>query len=90
MVCTLEHVVASSSITALRAELERRGTTFRKGRAGYISVTDYGQFVALSGPTHEDPRRWWRGTAAAALELLAALPEGADLDAVWCALRATS
>ena len=90
MVCTLEGVVASSSTTALRAELERRGTTFRKGRAGYISLTDYGQSVALSGPTYEEPRRWWRGTAAAALERLAPLPDGADLDAIWRALRAPS
>jgi hypothetical protein len=90
VVCTLEDVVASSSTTALRIELERRGTTFRKGRAGYISMTDYGQSVALSGPTHEEPRRWWRGTAAAALELLAPLPDGADLDAIWRALRAAS
>jgi hypothetical protein len=82
--------VALSSSTALRAELERRGTTFRKGRVGYISMTDYGQSVALSGPTHEDPRRWWRGTAAAALELVTPLPEGADLDAIWRALHATS
>jgi hypothetical protein len=81
--------VASSSTAALRAELDRRGTAFRKGRAGYISLTDYGQSVALSGPTHEEPRRWWRGTAAAALERLAPLPEGADLDAIWRALHAT-
>jgi hypothetical protein len=53
-------------------------------------MTDYGQSVALSGPTHEDPRRWWRGTAAAALELVTPLPEGADLDAIWRALHATS
>ena len=83
-------VVASSSTLALRNELERRGTTFRRGRAGYISMTDYGQSVALSGPTYEEPRRWWRGTATAALELLTPLPDGADLDAIWRALRATS
>ena len=88
--CRLGGVVASSSTTALRAELERRGATFRRGRAGYISMTDYGQSVALSGPTHEEPRRWWRGTAVVALELLAPLPEGADLDAIWRALRATA
>ena len=80
----------ASSTTALRAELERRGTTFRKGWAGYISMTDFGQSVALSGPTYEEPRRSWRGTAAAALELLAPLPDGADLDAIWRALSATS
>jgi len=53
-------------------------------------MTDYGQSVALSGPTYEEPRRWWRGTAAVALELLAPLPDGADLDAIWRALRATA
>lgn len=82
--------MTSIASTALRAELERRGATFRKGRAGYISMTDFGHSVALSGPTHEEPRRWWRGTAAAALELLASLPDEADLDAVWRALRAAS
>ncbi len=82
--------MTSSSTKALRAELERRGTTFRKGRAGYISMTDYGQSVALSGPTYEEPRRWVRGTAANALELRVPLPDGADLDAIWRALRATS
>ncbi len=82
-------VVASSPTLALRTELERRGTTFRKGRPGYISMTDYGQSVALSGPTYEEPRRWWRGTATAALELLSPLPDAADLDAIWRALHAT-
>ena len=80
--------MVASPTKALRAELERRGATFRKGRAGYISMTDYGQSVALSGPTYEDPRRWWRGTAAIALALLAPLPDGADLDAIWRALYA--
>jgi hypothetical protein len=88
-VCTLDGV-ASSSSQALRAELERRGATFRKGRTGYISMTDYGQSVALSGPMHEEPRRWWRGSAVAALERLSPLPDGADLDTIWRALRATS
>ncbi|HST25540.1 MAG TPA: hypothetical protein VLJ76_06085 [Gaiellaceae bacterium] len=82
--------MASSSTTALRAELERRGTTFRKGRTGYISMTDYGQSVALSGPTNEEPRRWWRGTAANALAVIVSLPDGADLDTIWHALRAPS
>jgi hypothetical protein len=55
---------------------------------GYISMTDYGQSVALSGPSHEEPRRWWRGPASKALELLTSLPEGADLDTIWRALHA--
>ncbi|HEX3454210.1 MAG TPA: hypothetical protein VHS03_06265 [Gaiellaceae bacterium] len=82
--------MAVSPTKALRAELERLGATFRKGRAGYISMTDYGQSVALSGPSHEEPRRWWRGTAAAALELLTPLPDGTDLDSIWRALYASS
>jgi hypothetical protein len=53
-------------------------------------MTDYGQFVALSGPSHEDPRHLWRGTASNALDLLAPLPDGADLDAIWQALHAGS
>jgi hypothetical protein len=80
--------VAVSPTSSLRAELERLGATFRKGRNGYISLTDFGQSVALSGPTYEDPRRWWRGTSAVALELLAPLPDGTDLDAIWRALYA--
>ena len=79
--------VVASPTGALRVELERRGATFRKGRAGFISITDYGQSVALSGPTYEDPRRWWRGTASKALELLAPLPDEADLNAIWLALH---
>jgi hypothetical protein len=51
-------------------------------------MTDYGQSVALYGPNQEEPRRWWRGTATAALELLVPLPEGADLDAIWRVLHA--
>ena len=82
--------MTESLSSTLRVELERRGATFRKGRAGYISMTDYGQSVALSGPTYEDPRRWWRGTASTALELLQPLPDGADLDAIWRALHAAS
>ena len=53
-------------------------------------MTDYGQFVALSGPTHEDPRRLWRGPPLKALELLAPLPDGADLDTIWHALHAVA
>lgn len=78
----------ASPTRALRDELERRGATFRKGRVGYISMTDYGQSVALSGPSHEEPRRWWRGPSSTALERLATLPDGADLDAIWRALHA--
>src|SRR6266849_7938532 len=80
--------MAASPTNRLRAELERLGATFRKGRAGYISLTDYGQSVALSGPTNEEPRRWWRGSSSKALELLAPLPDGADLDTIWQALHA--
>jgi len=79
--------VAVSSTASLRLELERLGATFRKGRPGYISMTDYGDVVALAGPSHEEPRRWWRGKPAMALELLAPLPQGVGLDAVWEALR---
>jgi hypothetical protein len=80
--------MSGSPTSALRAELDRRGTAFRKGRPGYISVTDFGQFVSLSGPSYEEPRRLWRGTAAAALERVASLPDGADFDAIWRALHA--
>jgi len=82
--------VAASPTSSLRAELERRGATFLKGRSGYISMTDFGQSVALSGPTYEEPRRWWRGSSSEALELLAPLPDGADLDTIWRALHAAT
>jgi len=49
-------------------------------------MTDYGQSIALSGPTYEEPRRLWRGRSADALELLARLPDDTDLDAIWRAL----
>ncbi len=77
----------ASATNNLRVELERLGATFTKGRPGYISMTDYGQSVALSGPTYEEPRRWWRGESSEALELLAPLPDGADLDTIWQALH---
>jgi hypothetical protein len=50
-------------------------------------MTDYGDVVALSGSSHEEPRRWWRGTPSRAIELLAPLPDGVSLDAVWQALH---
>lgn len=72
----------------LRGELDRLGATFRKGRTGFISMTDYGRSgIALSGPTHEQPRRWWRGQSSEALELLTPLPDDTDLDAIWQALH---
>ena len=77
-----------SSTAALRAELERLGATFRRGRLGYIAMTDYGNVVALSGPPHEEPRRWWRGSPSKALELIAPLPDGVGLDTVWKAVQA--
>jgi hypothetical protein len=82
--------VAASATSRLRVELERRGATFRKGRPGYIAVTDYGQMgeVALSGPAYEEPRQWWRGSSMKALELIVPLPDGVDLAAIWLALHA--
>jgi hypothetical protein len=53
-------------------------------------MADFGDSVALSGPTYEEPRRWWRGSASTALELLASLPDTADLDSIWQALHAAS
>ena len=78
--------MVASATSRLRAELERLGATFRKGRTGYISMTDYGQSVSLSGPPDEEPRRSWRGPSSKALELLAPVPDGAGLDTVWQAL----
>jgi hypothetical protein len=86
--CLYAAGVVDSPTISLRAELERLGATFRRGRTGYISMTDYGHSgIALSGPTHEQPRRWWRGQSSEALALLAPLPDGTDLEAIWQALH---
>lgn len=80
---------ADQSTFRLRAELERVGASFRKaGVANYISLTDFGQSVSLSGPPRQDPRPSWRGPHSQAVELLAPLPDDAGVAAVWQALSA--
>jgi hypothetical protein len=44
--------------------------------------------VKLNGPPHEHPRRSWLGPEWQLLELLAALPDDAGVQAVWRALQA--
>jgi hypothetical protein len=73
----------------VRAELDRVGASFRKaGAADYITVTEYEDAVHLVGPPSEHPRRYWNGPRWQLLELLAALPDDAGVQAVWRALDA--
>jgi len=73
--------------SAVRAELDRVGASFRKaGAADYITVTEYEDAVHLVGPPWEHPRRYWKGPRWQLLELLAALPDDAGVQAVWRAL----
>jgi hypothetical protein len=73
----------------VRAELDRVGASFRKaGTANYITITEDESFVRLAGPPEERPRRHWKGPGWHLLELLAALPDGAGVQAVWRALDA--
>ena len=71
----------------IRAELDRLGASFRKtGAADYISVTARSDGVKLTGQPREHPRRSWLGPEGQALELLAGLPDGAGVQAVWLTL----
>jgi hypothetical protein len=64
--------------------LDRVGASFRKaGAAGYISVQLGIDVVKLLAPPREHPRRSWLGPEWQALELLAALPDDAGVQAVW-------
>jgi len=77
--------------SAVRAELDRVGASFRKaGAADYISVTLCADGVKLTGPPREHPRRSWLGPEWQALELLGSLPDDAGVEAVWRALSAVS
>jgi hypothetical protein len=71
----------------IHAELGRVGASFGKaGTADYISVQLGLEEVKLLGPPREHPRRSWLGPQWRLLELLAALPEDAGVQAVWRAL----
>jgi hypothetical protein len=73
--------------SAVRAELDRVGTSYRKaGAADYIAVTEDGDTVRLVGPPREHPRPYWKGTRSQLLELLAPLPDDAGVEAVWQAV----
>jgi hypothetical protein len=73
----------------VRAELDRVGASFRKaGAADYITVTEDEDAVRLVGPPREHPRRYWKGPRWQLLELPAALPDDAGVQAVWRALDA--
>jgi hypothetical protein len=70
------------------SELDRAGASSRRAGAGtFISVTLRADGVRLTGPPWEHPRRSWLGPEWQALELLAALPDGAGVQAVWRALN---
>jgi hypothetical protein len=71
----------------VRAELDRTAVSFRRaGAANYISATFRSDGVKLNGPPREHPRRSWLGPEWQLLELLAALPDDAGVEAVWRAL----
>jgi hypothetical protein len=73
--------------SSVRAELDRVGASFRKaGAADYITVTEMEDGVRLVGPPREHPRRYWKGPCWQLLELLAQLPDGAGVQAVWRAI----
>jgi hypothetical protein len=70
----------------IRAELDWVGASFRKaGAADYITATEDDDPVRLVGPPREHPRRSWLGPEWQLLELLAALPDDAGVQAVCCA-----
>jgi hypothetical protein len=74
----------TSDPSPVRAELDRVGASFRKaGAADYITVTEDEDAVRLVGPPREHPRRYWKGPRWQLLELLAALPDDAGVQAVW-------
>jgi hypothetical protein len=69
-------------------ELDRVGASFRKaGTRDYISVQPGLDQLKLLGPPREHPRRTWLGPEWQVLELLAALPDEAGVEAVWRALQ---
>jgi len=71
----------------VHAELDRVGASFSKGGTrDYISVQLGLEEVKPLGPPREHPRRSWLGPDWQLLELLAALPDDAGVEAVWRAL----
>jgi hypothetical protein len=70
--------------SSVEAELDRVGASYSKaGAAGYIATVFRSDGVKLNGPAHEHPRRSWLGPEWQLLELLAALPDDAGVQAVW-------
>ena len=66
------------------AELDRVGASFAKaGARDYVSVQLGVDEVKLLGPPREHPRRSWLRPEWQVLELLAALPDDAGVQAVW-------
>jgi hypothetical protein len=71
----------------VRAEL-RVGASYGKGRRRRLHRAPVfrSDGVKLNGPPYEHPRRSWLGPEWQLLELLAALPDDAGVQAVWRAL----
>jgi hypothetical protein len=81
--------VAAEPSPSVRAELDRVGASFRRaGAVDYISISEDEDAVWLVGPPREHPRRYWKGPSWQLLELLAALPDDAGVQAAWRALDA--
>jgi len=78
----------AADASPVRAELDRVGASFRKaGAANYIATMFRSDGVKLNGPPNEHPRRSWLGPEWQLLELLAAIPDDAGVQAVWQALN---
>jgi hypothetical protein len=74
----------------VRTELDRVGASFRRaGAADCITVIEDDDAVRLVGPPREHPRRYWKGPRWQLLELLAALPDDAGVQAVWRTLASS-
>jgi hypothetical protein len=74
--------------STVRAQLDRLGASYRKaGATDYISFHEDGdRTVRLHRPPREHSGQTWVGLERRALELLAALPDEAGVQAVWRAL----
>jgi hypothetical protein len=83
-------MTASDPVTRLGAELDRlRASRATAGAAHYIGVWDDSDTVLLLGPPRILPISW-EGPAERALDLLAAVPDNAGVEATWTALRPVS
>ncbi len=72
-----------SGAKRIRQELDRLGAGRNDNPDGYISVLDLGKVLRLSKSSERPRLTVWEGAADAALALLASLPDGAGVEAVF-------